>query len=103
MMTTTAALLGALPLCFSFGEGGELRQPLGISIVGGLIMSQVADALHDAGRLSLSRPDAAVLFAAAALAPIPGKSVRFSDEKMRKKNGAAPSPRLEKALAIFHP
>ncbi len=40
MMTTFAALLGALPLCFSFGEGSELRQPLGISIVGGLIVSQ---------------------------------------------------------------
>jgi multidrug efflux pump len=40
MMTTAAALLGALPLCFSFGEGSELRQPLGISIVGGLIVSQ---------------------------------------------------------------
>ena len=41
MMTTTAALLGALPLCFCFGEGSELRQPLGISIVGGLLVSQV--------------------------------------------------------------
>ena len=41
MMTTSAALLGALPLCFSFGEGSELRQPLGISIVGGLLVSQV--------------------------------------------------------------
>ncbi len=40
MMTTTAALLGALPLCFSFGEGSELRQPLGVSIVGGLLLSQ---------------------------------------------------------------
>jgi multidrug efflux pump len=40
IMTTTAALLGALPLCFSAGEGSELRQPLGISIVGGLIVSQ---------------------------------------------------------------
>ena len=40
MMTTCAALLGALPLCFSFGEGSELRQPLGISIVGGLVVSQ---------------------------------------------------------------
>ncbi len=40
MMTTTAALLGALPLCFTLGEGSELRQPLGISIVGGLIVSQ---------------------------------------------------------------
>ncbi|HWX63667.1 efflux RND transporter permease subunit [Bradyrhizobium sp.] len=40
MMTTMAALLGALPLAIGFGEGGELRQPLGISIVGGLILSQ---------------------------------------------------------------
>jgi multidrug efflux pump len=40
MMTTMAALLGALPLAIGFGEGGELRQPLGISIVGGLVLSQ---------------------------------------------------------------
>ena len=41
MMTTMAALLGALPLAIGLGEGGELRQPLGIAIVGGLILSQV--------------------------------------------------------------
>ena len=41
MMTTMAALLGALPLALGLGEGSELRQPLGISIVGGLIVSQV--------------------------------------------------------------
>jgi len=41
MMTTMAALLGAMPLAFGFGEGGELRRPLGISIVGGLLVSQV--------------------------------------------------------------
>jgi multidrug efflux pump len=41
MMTTVAALLGALPLALSFGNGAELRRPLGISIVGGLIVSQV--------------------------------------------------------------
>ena len=40
MMTTAAAILGALPLAFSFGDGGELRRPLGISIVGGLVFSQ---------------------------------------------------------------
>ncbi|HTJ93156.1 MAG TPA: efflux RND transporter permease subunit [Pararobbsia sp.] len=40
MMTTCAALLGALPLAFGHGEGSELREPLGISIVGGLIVSQ---------------------------------------------------------------
>jgi multidrug efflux pump len=41
MMTTAAAMLGALPLALAFGNGAELRQPLGISIVGGLIVSQV--------------------------------------------------------------
>ncbi|HKD76845.1 MAG TPA: efflux RND transporter permease subunit [Ktedonobacterales bacterium] len=40
MMTTCAALLGALPLALSFGNGGEIRRPLGIAIVGGLIVSQ---------------------------------------------------------------
>jgi multidrug efflux pump len=41
MMTTLAAMLGALPLAIGFGEGSELRRPLGISIVGGLIVSQL--------------------------------------------------------------
>jgi multidrug efflux pump len=41
MMTTMAAMLGALPLAIGFGEGAELRRPLGISIVGGLIVSQM--------------------------------------------------------------
>jgi Cu/Ag efflux pump CusA len=40
-MTTMAALLGALPLVLSNGTGSELRRPLGITIVGGLIMSQM--------------------------------------------------------------
>jgi len=41
MMTTMAAALGALPLAIGFGEGSELRRPLGISIVGGLLVSQM--------------------------------------------------------------
>ncbi|HEV8096702.1 MAG TPA: multidrug efflux RND transporter permease subunit [Burkholderiales bacterium] len=41
MMTTLAALLGALPLAVGYGYGAELRQPLGISIMGGLILSQL--------------------------------------------------------------
>ncbi len=41
MMTTAAALLGALPLALETGTGSELRRPLGISIVGGLLLSQV--------------------------------------------------------------
>jgi multidrug efflux pump len=41
LMTTLAAILGALPLAIGFGEGAELRQPLGVAIVGGLIASQM--------------------------------------------------------------
>ena len=41
MMTTTAALFGALPLAFGTGTGSELRRPLGITIVGGLVVSQM--------------------------------------------------------------
>ncbi|MDE2133230.1 MAG: efflux RND transporter permease subunit [Alphaproteobacteria bacterium] len=41
MMTTFAAILGALPLAIGFGSGGGFRQPLGISIVGGLVVSQL--------------------------------------------------------------
>ena len=40
MMTTIAALMGALPIAFGIGAGAELRQPLGISVAGGLILSQ---------------------------------------------------------------
>jgi multidrug efflux pump len=41
LMTTMAAILGALPLALGFGDGAELRQPLGISIIGGLFVSQI--------------------------------------------------------------
>ncbi|HET8748688.1 MAG TPA: efflux RND transporter permease subunit, partial [Ramlibacter sp.] len=41
LMTTLAAMLGALPLAIGFGEGAELRRPLGIAIIGGLVASQV--------------------------------------------------------------
>jgi multidrug efflux pump len=41
MMTTSAALLGALPLAIGLGDGSELRRPLGIAIVGGLLLSQL--------------------------------------------------------------
>ncbi len=41
MMTTLAALLGALPLALGTGTGSEMRRPLGITIVGGLMVSQI--------------------------------------------------------------
>jgi multidrug efflux pump len=40
-MTTLAAMLGALPLVIAIGPGSELRRPLGITIIGGLLVSQV--------------------------------------------------------------
>ncbi len=40
MMTTLAALMGALPIAMGLGAGAELRQPLGLAVVGGLIFSQ---------------------------------------------------------------
>ena len=41
LMTTLAAMFGAIPLALSFGEGGEIRRPLGVAIVGGLLISQL--------------------------------------------------------------
>ncbi len=41
LMTTLAALLGAVPLAFGSGLGSELRKPLGVAIVGGLLVSQL--------------------------------------------------------------
>ncbi len=41
LMTTMAALFGAVPLAFGSGTGSELRRPLGVAIIGGLIISQL--------------------------------------------------------------
>jgi multidrug efflux pump len=41
LMTTTAALLGAVPLALGTGTGSELRRPLGVTIIGGLVVSQL--------------------------------------------------------------
>ena len=41
MMTTFAALMGAVPIALGLGAGAELRQPLGLAVVGGLIFSQI--------------------------------------------------------------
>ena len=41
MMTTMAALLGTMPIAFGFGAGGEARKPLGLAVVGGLVVSQI--------------------------------------------------------------
>jgi Cu/Ag efflux pump CusA len=41
MMTTMAAIMGALPIAVGLGPGSELRQPLGVTVVGGLVLSQL--------------------------------------------------------------
>src|SRR5204862_5484796 len=41
MMTTLAALLGAVPIALGYGSGGESRRPLGLAVVGGLVVSQL--------------------------------------------------------------
>jgi multidrug efflux pump subunit AcrB len=41
MMTTMAALLGSVPIAFATGQGAESRQPLGLTVVGGLLVSQI--------------------------------------------------------------
>ena len=69
MMTTFAAILGAVPLAIGWGEGSELRRPLGITIIGGLLVSQVItllttpvvylylDRFNGRRRRSIARPD----------------------------------------------
>jgi len=51
MMTTMAAMLGALPMAVGYGAGCEARRPLGLTVVGGLFFSQLMTPLPDAGRL----------------------------------------------------
>ena len=70
MMTTLAALFGALPLALESGTGSELRLPLGVTIIGGLLLSPVAHALHHAG--DLSRHGAAAAAPDTAHADTPG-------------------------------
>ena len=69
LMTTAAAILGAAPLAMSLGDGGEIRRPLGIAIVGEACNCQSVDnALHHAGSLSFyGTPDPSI-FAPTALA-----------------------------------
>jgi multidrug efflux pump len=72
MMTTMAAMFGALPLALSFGSGSEMRQPLGIAIVGGLMVSQL---------LTLYTTPVVYLYLD-----------RYSDSRSKRRAGAVPEP-----------
>jgi len=76
MMTTMAALLGGLPLAFGTGFGSELRRPLGIAMVGGLLVSQV---------LTLYTTPVIYIF-------FDNLAHRFSRKSRRPNTGAAPRP-----------
>jgi multidrug efflux pump len=76
MMTTMAALLGGLPLAFGRGIGSELRRPLGIAMVGGLLVSQI---------LTLYTTPVIYIF-------FDGLAQRFSRKSKKPHPGAAPQP-----------
>ena len=83
-MTTFAAILGALPLMLGTGAGSELRNPLGVAIVGGLDREPGLDAFHDAGDLPLFRSSWRVRFAARAPPEIrPLAAGETKDEPLR--------------------
>ncbi|HUJ86526.1 MAG TPA: efflux RND transporter permease subunit [Burkholderiales bacterium] len=79
MMTTMAALMGSLPIALAFGVGGDARQPLGLAVVGGLLLSQVLTLYitpviyiyfeQFAGRLRRRRPQTGIAVPAGPQAP----------------------------------
>ena len=92
MMTTMAALFGALPLAFGTGTGSELRRPLGITIVGGLDREPDADAVHHAGNLSV--------YGSPAVAGLGETSRHFHGQPRRSRLGSDAEVRRSKLFLV---
>jgi multidrug efflux pump len=80
MMTTMVAILAALPIAIGLGEGSELRRPLGIALIGGLIVSQ--------SLTLLSTPALYVIFSCLAQRVKTGRA-RRRERRQRRRLGAA--------------
>jgi multidrug efflux pump len=80
MMTTMVAILAALPLAIGLGEGSELRRPLGIAMIGGLLVSQ--------SLTLLSTPALYVIFSCLAERARNRKQVRLERRQARRRAAA---------------
>jgi len=84
LMTTTASLLGGVPLMVGTGTGSELRQPLGYTIVGGLMLSQILTLYTTPGRLPVPRQTSSVPHRTQAAGPARSQRTRGRGRKEAK-------------------